>query len=72
MVKLWTFIRDYAAENGKPPSLREMSAALGQGHSTSVIAAALKRLEKDGRVVREGFHKWRSVAVNDPYSESSD
>ena len=43
-------IRSYVAENGYAPSVRELAAILGVGHST--VQAGLTELVKDGKISR--------------------
>ena len=71
-IKLWNFLIEHQREHGKPPTLREMSAAMGQGHSTSVITYALKQWEERGFIVRTGSG-WRSyMAVEERDHEAAE
>jgi repressor LexA len=46
------FIRDYFAEHGRPPTVREIGLAVGIS-STSVVDYNLRILERDGHLKRE-------------------
>ena len=48
--KMLTFIRDYLADHGYPPSNREIGQATGIS-STSVVDYNLKRLERKGHLI---------------------
>jgi len=50
--RMLTFIRDYLAENGYPPSIREIGEAAGIS-STSVVNYNLKALEKKNLIIRD-------------------
>jgi DNA-binding GntR family transcriptional regulator len=43
-------IRSYVAENGYAPSVRELAAILGRGHST--VQAGLAELVSEGKISR--------------------
>jgi len=46
------FLREYVEENGYPPSIREIGAAVGIS-STSVVSYNLRRLEEKGYIDRD-------------------
>jgi repressor LexA len=50
--RILEFLGEYVAENGYPPSIREMGAAAGIS-STSVVVYNLKRLEERGYISRD-------------------
>ena len=61
------FIREQIAENGFPPSVREICDAVGL-KSTSTVHGHLKRLEKQGILKRDTM-KPRAMAVMKPSAE---
>ncbi|WP_333619482.1 transcriptional repressor LexA [Dietzia sp.] len=63
-----TVINDAIAENGYPPSIREIGDAVGL-QSTSSVAYQLQALEKKGYLIRDA-HKPRAVDVRSPNSSS--
>lgn len=52
MSVLLKFLKDYYAEKGYPPNVREMGKAMGV-KSTSTVVYYLKKLEQKGLIVRE-------------------
>lgn len=50
--RILEFVNDYVAENGYPPSIREIGAAVGIS-STSVVSYHLRRLEEKGCIGRD-------------------
>lgn len=44
------FIHEFIAENGFPPSVREIGASIGV-RSSATIHQRIKRLEREGRIV---------------------
>ena len=51
------FVRAYAAEHGRAPTVREIRAALGIS-STSVVAYSLRRLQRAGLIhVEDGLSR---------------
>lgn len=50
--RMLRFIRQYAGEHGRPPTVREIGLAVGIS-STSVVDYNLRLLERDGRLRRE-------------------
>ena len=49
--QVYAFIRAYIAENGHPPTLREIAAALYL--STGAVYRCLDKLEAQGRITRK-------------------
>ena len=64
------FIRDYTAEQGYPPSVREIAAAVGL-RSPSSVHAHLKRLQQLG-YLDKGAHKTRSITIAGESHTNSD
>lgn len=62
--QLYEFIKKYKAENGFPPSVREMCAALNI-NSTSTITYYLNYLEEQGKI-RRGAYKNRAIEILSP------
>ena len=52
MSVLLKFLKDYYAEKGYPPNVREMGKAMGV-KSTSTVVYYLKKLEQKGLIIRE-------------------
>jgi repressor LexA len=50
--RILQFLGEYIAENGYPPSIREIGAATGTS-STSVVTYNLERLEEEGYISRD-------------------
>ena len=61
------YIREQVAENGFPPSVREICQAVGL-KSTSTVHGHLKRLEKQGLLKRDSM-KPRAMAITDQGQE---
>ncbi|MFB6876374.1 LexA family protein [Streptomyces sp. NPDC056323] len=55
-------IRDWIAENGESPSVRQIGEKVGLS-STSSVAYQLGRLEARGLISRTG-HRWRSCRLS--------
>ena len=55
-------IRSHVAENGYPPTVREIAAALGVGHSTA--QRAILELIAEGNIERQGGAA-RGLKVNE-------
>lgn len=62
--QLLAFIEDYVAQNGFPPSIREMAAHMGI-RSTNGVNDHLKALERKGCLSRRGGLKSRAITVTD-------
>jgi repressor LexA len=58
------FIRDFTAENGYPPSVREICRALGL-KSPSSVHAHIKKLEQQGLILKGGSSA-RAIILNTP------
>ncbi|MFD4763896.1 LexA family protein [Streptomyces sp. NPDC058439] len=56
-------IRDWIAETGESPSVRQIGARVGLS-STSSVAYQLGRLEDCGLIGRTGHHRWRSCRLS--------
>lgn len=59
--QILTFIRDYTAEQGYPPSVREIAAAVGL-RSPSSVHAHLKHLRELGYLEKDD-HKTRAITL---------
>ncbi len=64
--EIYDFIRSYTAENGYPPSIREIGRNFAI-RSTNGVNDHLKALERKGKISRGEF-KSRALAVNKPDS----
>jgi len=58
--RLLAFIRDYIAEHGYSPMIREMAAGIGVGRDTARLA--LKRLHERGFIAKDRYQQ-RSVRI---------
>lgn len=65
--KVLSFIEQFAAEQGYPPSVREIGAAVGLA-STATVHGYLERLEKKGYLDRAAL-KTRAMRVVNPNKE---
>ncbi len=68
--RILKYIKDQISNNGYPPSLREICAAVGL-KSTSSVHLYLKELERQGRI-RIGSDKKRAVALVDDDQAAGD
>ncbi|HBF86582.1 MAG TPA: hypothetical protein DDW54_02775 [Clostridiales bacterium] len=59
--KVYSFLDKYISENGFPPSVREICAAVGI-RSTASCQEYLNDLEQEGKIVRTGLKK-RAITV---------
>lgn len=59
--QILTFIEEYAGQQGYPPSVREIAAAVGL-RSPSTVHAHLKKLRELGYLERDG-HKTRAITL---------
>lgn len=50
--RILEFLREYLDENGYPPTVREIGAAIGV-KSTSLVSYYLRRLEEEGQIARD-------------------
>jgi repressor LexA len=66
--EIYNFIADFAQEEGYPPSVREICAAVGL-RSPSTVHSHLKALQQAGMIVKNE-HKTRAINVNGPNSPS--
>jgi Mn-dependent DtxR family transcriptional regulator len=62
--RVLTAIQVYTRENGRTPTIAEISAAVG--HSKSTVFIALNRLQRDGYVRREK-KRARTLRVTEHY-----
>lgn len=70
--KIWSFIADFLLKNGYPPTVREITAALGF-RSTSATAFHLATLEKKGYVRRKkGASRSIELLLFPPGAEKGD
>ena len=61
--RIYDYILDYTADNGYPPSVREIAAAVGL-KSPSTVHFHLKALEEAG-VINRGSGKTRAITASD-------
>lgn len=61
--RIYDYILDYTADNGYPPSVREIAAAVGL-KSPSTVHFHLKALEEAG-VINRGTGKTRAITASD-------
>ena len=62
--KLYEYIKKYQAQNGFPPSLREMCSYMNI-NSTSTISYYLNYIEEEGKI-RRGAYKNRAIEILTP------
>ena len=68
--QILAFIREYTDEQGYPPSVREIAAAVGL-RSPSSVHAHLKRLQELGKLDK-GEHKTRAITIAGETHRSGD